>query len=74
MKSNGCNPDNDDMLVAGVLTILYQSRPGDSCELVFSGVKLNRNLGAIKDPYLHQDMLRNTSESIIPAGEHSFIR
>ena len=50
MKSNGCNPDSDDMLVAGVLTILYQCRPGDSCELVFSGVKLNRNLGAIKDP------------------------
>ena len=39
-----------DMLVAGVLTILYQRRPGDSCDLVFSGVKSSRNLGAIKDP------------------------
>ena len=43
------DPDNDDMLVVGVLTILYQCRPGDSCELVFSGVKLNRNPGLIKD-------------------------
>ena len=39
-----------DMLVAGVLTILYQRRPGKSCEWVFSSVKLNRSLSAVKDP------------------------
>ena len=39
-----------DMIVAGGSTILYQPRPGDSCDLVFSCVKLSRNLGAIKNP------------------------
>ena len=74
MKSNGCNPDNDHMLVTGVLTILYQRRPGDSCELVFSGMNLDRTLAAIQGSYLYQNTLRNASESIIAAGKSSCMR
>ena len=60
----------DYMLVVGVSTILYQSRPGDSCEWMFSAVKWSGNLGAIR--MLNCTKICTASESIIAAGEHSF--